>query len=104
MAAKRKPGRPKGSSQGPRLKRGKLSSKRAVSYLNRGLARELSKRGRKRRGASKVRGGSRRGRKAGFKHSAATKAKISKGLKSAWKRGSFKSRKRRGGSRRRKAA
>jgi hypothetical protein len=103
MAAKRKPGRPKGSSKGPRLKRGKLSSRRAVAYLNRGLARELKKKGRK-RGSSKVRGGHRRGRKAGFKHSAATKAKISKGLKSAWKRGSFKSRKRRTGAKRRKAA
>jgi hypothetical protein len=104
MAAKRKRGRPVGSSKGPRLKRGKLSSKRAVSYLNRGLARELKKKGRKRGTTSKARkGGHRRGRKAGFKHSAATKAKISKGLKSAWKRGSFKSRRKRSGGRKRAA-
>ena len=104
MARKRRVGRPKGSSAGPRLKRGKLSSSRAKSYLNRGLAAALKKRGAGSKvGRRRKAGSGRPGRKAGFKHSAATIKKIAAGVRAAHRAGKYKSRKRKS-TRRRKAA
>lgn len=98
MARKRRVGRPKGSSKGPRLLRGKLSSKRAKAYMDRGLAAALKKKGVGGRKRKRSVGGKGRGAP-GKPKSAAHRKKIAAGVRAAHKRGAYRNRKR-GGKRR----
>lgn len=104
MATKRGRGRPKGSSKGPRLLRGKLSSRRAKAYMERGLASALKRGGKKRGTFAKSRKSHGRGAP-GKPKSAAHRKAIAAGVRAAHKRGAYKNvKRRRKGGRRRKAA